>query len=354
MIAAALWLALGPPTAAPSGDDDAVDANAAVNEEKDAPAPVDDTVDAVPDPDVGTEAGTGSVEVPPAESASVVPGSTTIAGPWTKPSGPPKPKLAPSEQAIARDSTLPPDFGKPNWKSRWHRPGSKQRFAVEVKLGPYLPAIDKQYQGSGFGPYATIFGRTNSKGETVKKPRLGVMPAFGFEWQFIYLAGTLALGTQISMFFDKADALLAEPRPGDKSIRSSADTTRFGMVPLSLLLIYRFELLADFYKVPLVPYAKAGLAYSFWWIKDGTGKVAKNEAGVKGRGGVVGWQVNPGIMLRMDFIEPSASKKLDQSTGINHFYIFGEFQLTRLRNFGVGNSINLSSNTFFGGLAIEF
>ncbi|MBC8072458.1 MAG: hypothetical protein IAG13_29315, partial [Deltaproteobacteria bacterium] len=309
--------------------------------------------DAVPPADVGTEAGTGSAGGTSTESASVVPGSTTIARPWTSSTAPPKPKPVPSEAAIARDSTVPPDPTAQRFRERWKRPGSKQRFAFEFKIGPYLPEVDKQYEGSGFGPYAKIFGQTNSMGETVKKPRLGVMPAFAFEWQFVYLAGPLALGTQVSMFFDRADALLADPAAGE-NIRSSADTTRFGMVPLSLMLIYRFELLADFYKVPLVPYAKVGLAYAFWWIKDGTGKVAQNEAGKKGRGGVVGWQLNPGVMLRLDFIEPSASKKLDQSTGINHAYIFGEFQLTRLRNFGFGNSIDLGDKTFLGGLAIEF
>jgi hypothetical protein len=69
---------------------------------------------------------------------------------------------------------------------------------------------------------------------------------------------------------------------------------------------------------------------------------------------VLGWQLNPGLMIRMDWIEPGTSKKLDQATGINHTYIFGEFQLTRLRNFGAGNSIDLGDKTFFVGLAIEF
>ncbi len=264
-----------------------------------------------------------------------------------------KPKPVPSEAAIARDSTVPPWDPDARRKTRWQRPGSKQRFAFEFKIGPYLPEVDKAYNGPGLGPYATIFGRTNSMGQAVKKPKLGVMPAFSFEYQFIYLAGPLAVGTQVSFFFDKADALIAEPMPGE-NIRSTADQTRFGMVPLSLQLIYRFELLADFYKVPLVPYAKVGLTYAFWWVKDGTGKVAVNEAGKKGRGGVVGWQLNPGLMIRLDAFEPSASKKLDQSTKINHAYLFGEFQLTRLRNFGVGNSIDLGDKTALAGIAIEF
>lgn len=265
-----------------------------------------------------------------------------------------RPKPVPTEAAIARDSHVPTERGKRRGRGRGsQRPGSPQRFEAEFKLGPYLPEIDSRYGGDGFGPYATIFGRTNADGETIKKPRLGVMPVIGFEWQFAYLGGPIGIGTQIGFFRDRASALVAEPVAGE-SVRSSADKVTFGMVPMALLAIYRFELVADFFKVPLVPYVKAGVAYSFWWMKDGSKKIAVNAQGEKGRGGVVGWQLNPGVMLRLDFLERGSAKKLDVSTGINHTYIFGEFQLTRLRNFGVGNPIDLGDKTFFGGLAIEF
>lgn len=262
------------------------------------------------------------------------------------------PKPVPTEQAIARDSTVVPSKPAKRQFGR-ARPGSKQRFAAEFKIGPFLPEVDSRYSGDGFGPYATIFGRTNSLGVTTKKPKLGVMPVIAFEWQIVYLGGPLGIGTQIGFFRDRADALLAEP-VANQNVRSSADKTTFGMVPVALLAVYRFELVADFYKVPLVPYAKAGIAYSFWWIKDGTKKVAVNEQGEKGRGGVVGWQINPGVALRLDFIERNAAKKLDQSTGINHTYVFAEFQMTRLRNFGIGNAIDLGDKTVLAGLAIEF
>jgi hypothetical protein len=34
--------------------------------------------------------------------------------------------------------------------------------------------------------------------------------------------------------------------------------------------------------------------------------------------------------------------------------VFGELQLSRVNNFGVGNSIALGDTTWFAGLAIEF
>ena len=106
--------------------------------------------------------------------------------------------------------------------------------------------------------------------------------------------------------------------------------------------------------MPLVPYTKAGLTYAFYWIKDGTEKVAKNTQGEKGHGGVLGWQLDFGLMLRLDVFERGTSKKLDQSTGINHTYLFGEYQLARINNFGAGKTIQLGDSTFFAGLAVEF
>ena len=267
---------------------------------------------------------------------------------------PPPPKPVPSEEAVARDTGVELEAeGTGKDKGKPKRPGSPQRFELEFKLGPYLPDVDRRYEGPGFGPYAMIYGRTDGNGVTNRPPRLGVMPVVGFEWQFLYLAGPLGIGTQIGFFRDKAKALLLEP-PDSGSVRSAADDTSFGMVPLALLLTYRLEIFADQYKVPLVPYAKGGLAYAFWWSRDGNGDIARNMAGQRGRGGVPGWQVNLGGMLRLDFIEPSVAQAFDKLTGINHTYIFGEYQLSRINNFGVGNTISLGDSTWFAGLAIEF
>ncbi|MBX7082083.1 MAG: hypothetical protein K1X88_22945 [Nannocystaceae bacterium] len=319
-----------------------VDADAETPAESPAQAPVEDPASApqsdVPEPVTASQAAAPVPEPAPVDR-------------WSQGKRDSK-RTPPSEAAIARQSTVPPrSEGRRRFAKA--RPGSKQRFAAEIKLGPYLPEVDSRYDGPGFGPYATIFGRTNAKGETIKKPKPGVMPLLGFEYQFLYLGGPLAVGTQLGFFLDRADALLANPKPGE-NLRTKADKIKFGMVPISALLIYRFELAADFFRVPLVPYAKAGLTYAFWWIKDGSGHIARNTQGDKGSGGQIGWQINPGVMLRLDFIERNTAKKLDQGTGINHTYVFGEFQLTRLRNFGVGDFIDLGDKTFFAGFAIEF
>lgn len=321
------------------GDDDA-----APDEGRDEADPTDEAGDeeAADDAADDAEGGNGNraaaPRVPPAPAPGVIPTEG-------------KTKPPPSDQALERDDPLAqPDSTR---RDRAGRPGSPQRFALEFKMGPFLPDVDRDYAGPGLGPYATVFGVTDSTGAAVDEPKAFPMPVIAFDWQFLYLAGPLGIGVQAGFFRDKAQAIIAEPMEGE-SLRSSADTTTFGMLPLALLLSYRLELLPDRLRVPLVPYAKAGLAYSLYWIKSGSGNIARNSRGEAGRGGVPGFQVNAGAMLRLDFLEPGTAKKLDNVTGINHTYLFGEYQLSRVNNFGAGRTPSLGDSTWFAGLAIEF
>jgi hypothetical protein len=232
--------------------------------------------------------------------------------------------------------------------------GTPQRFAIEVKFGPYLPNVDGKYPGPGLGAYAEVFGKTDSRGVAVGQPRDRLMTRLGFEWQFINVGGPLSLGTSIGFFQDRAQAILVQTQPSDPTTRSDADRVRFSVFPMTLMLGYRFELLADRFNIPLVPYARGGLAYGFWWASNGDGDISVNDAGVKGSGGSAGWQANLGMMLRLDFLEPSAAKALDSATGINHTYIFGEWQFSRMDGFGsLMNKVSVGDDTWYLGLAIE-
>lgn len=334
----ALVLAAAPP---PPPDPEEGVSEEELADDEDAPTEelTDEDPDADPDPDAPTD-DEGTPAGPPPKPPP--PGVLPTEGP-TKP--------PPSDEALRRDDPLAqPDTER---RDRAGRPGSPQRFSLEFKMGPFLPDVDRDYTGSGLGPYATIFGRTDDTGAAIDQPKAFPMPVLAFDWQFVYLAGPLGVGTQLGFFRDKARALVAMPVEGE-GLRSKADETTFTVLPLALLLSYRFELLADKLRVPLVPYAKGGLAYSLWWNKSGSGRLARNSQGEVARGGVLGWQVNAGLMLRLDFIEPGTAKKLDNITGINHTYLFGEYQLSRVDAFGVGRSISLGDSTWFAGLAIEF
>jgi hypothetical protein len=261
---------------------------------------------------------------------------------------------APSDAALARESNVPPPSRQRRFQRWTGAPGeSKQRFFFDLRFGPYVPAVDAKWSGDGLGPYATIYGQQDGNGIAVDDPKPGVFSGANFEWQFIYLGGPLSIGTSLGFFRDKAKALLADP-PIDGNVRSEADETSFSVLPVSLMLGYRVEVLADRFKVPLVPFARVGLGYGFWWSKRGDGKLSTNDAGTKGRGGSLGWQVELGGMLRLDFIEYAAARELDRLTGINHTYLYGLYQFSRLDGFGSEKRMSVGADTWLVGLAIEF
>lgn len=264
----------------------------------------------------------------------------------------------PSEGAVNAQAN--PDLSDSLKKPAAQAPiASPQRFALEVKMGPYLPEVDRSWSGSGFGPYAKIFGETDDLGVTIGQPKASVYGAVAFEWQITQkLAGPIGIGVQWSMARDKAFAPLAEPAEGEDT-RSRADVVRFSVMPLALQAVYRFELLADKVRwAPFVPYVKAGVAYGFWWTKNGNNKIAVikdgDEVVDRGRGGVWGYQLNLGMMLRLDFLDPGTARTFDRISGINHTYLVGEWQLTRLSNFGRKDSMNIGDSTWLLGLAMEF
>jgi hypothetical protein len=256
---------------------------------------------------------------------------------------------APPDEALERQS----DAANPN-QTIEARKESPQRFAIEIKFGPYLPDIDRNYEGAGLGPYANVFGETDDTGVATSPPKKGVFSVLGFEWQFYHLGGAFSLGTTIGLFRDKAQALQAEPDE-DGNVRNAADSATFNVVPITVLLGYRFELLADRYRVPLVPYARAGLGYGFWWAtKGGRGDISIAQDGQKARGGSLGWQANLGLMLRLDFIDRASAVDLDRNTGINHTYLFGEWQFSHLDGFNSGKRLSVGDDTFMVGFAVAF
>lgn len=277
--------------------------------------------------------------------------------PWAE--SPQSQALPPTSVAVDRQANpaLSETINETSQKKGYDKYESPQHFALELKFGPYLPTIDRNYTGPDtFGSYAKVFGETDDRGVTTAEPKSGLMPALAFEWQFFNPAGIgpLGVGYTFSFFRDSAEALLADPDPDADSIRSEADSTVFWTMPMALQLVYRLELFADRWRVPIVPYAKGGPAWALWWSKDGNGNLSRNSRGEKALGGVWGWQVNAGGMLQLDFLERGTSRNLDRTSGINHTYLFGEFQLSRINNFGRKESVSLGDTTWFVGLALEF
>jgi hypothetical protein len=233
--------------------------------------------------------------------------------------------LAPSARAqVTYLETNDPYKQSPRW------------FAVELKFGPYTPDVDQEIGSSR--PYREIFGKT-----------LGLMSQLTLDVEFLKKHGVLAVGGTIGFFTRSGKSLL-------ESGGRSDDSTSLYLLPLVLQLVYRWDYTVERWRVPLVPYVRAGIAYAFWWITRGDGKIARfGTGGKRAYGGNFGYQINVGLSLLLNQFDPNAAKQLDISSGINGISIFCEFVHSRLDNFGSSKSMHLGMNVgMLAGLTAEF
>jgi len=218
---------------------------------------------------------------------------------------------------------------------------SPQRFAFEIKLGPYAPDIDSEFAG-GPTPFGDLFGDGDS-----------VMIGGELDVQLWQGFGSIGVGVSIGYYGNSANALLDDGNTPSQSTERSAGETSITLVPMSALLVYRFDVLARRWAVPLVPFVKFGVNYTLWWIHDGAGDVATYE-GEEAKGGSAGIQFNVGAALLLDIFEPAAAKALDNDIGINHTYLIFELLHQPADGFGADDKLTVGDTTWQAGLAFEF
>jgi hypothetical protein len=218
--------------------------------------------------------------------------------------------------------------------SAQEREESPQRFAVELKFGPYYPDVDQE---PGLGsPYSEVFGNKST-----------FMFLAEFDWQFVHLPGvSLGLGVLAGYFQDSAKGI--DPDTGERA----GEKTYLKVLPGHLDLIVRVDALPEYTSVPLVPFVKAGLSYYIWWVENGRG-LARHE-GTTAYGGTWGFNFSAGLMLLLDVFEPSAAATFDHEVGVNNSYLYADFFLARVDQFGARDKLDLSDITWTAGLAIEF
>lgn len=261
----------------------------------------------------------------------------------------------------------PPRFGE-NAPRNYE---SSQRFAVEIKFGPYSPNIDASPGLHGNHPFADLFPPNAGK----TRPPGRLLTQVEFDYQFLRKPwGNLGIGNTAGYYrrTTHSFAYNSDPTTGNptqactvgsdtNACMRSGDTTALNIVPLSIMAVYRFDYLARRFKVPFVPYFKIGLAYYVWWIENGGGFLsisqytpAGSTSSQGGWGGTLGWVMNPGGAFLLDVLDPTAAKVIDAELGINHTYLFCEFHYADISGFGAANKLNLSDTTLNAGLAFEF
>jgi hypothetical protein len=209
---------------------------------------------------------------------------------------------------------------------------SAQNFALEFRLGAYQPLVKNEAALGNKNPYETTFGTG---------PML--LGELEFNYQFFRQFGSIAAG------FSAGYAEKYGKAVGDNG-QATTETTALQVVPMRALLIYRFDVLAKRFRVPLVPYAKVGLAATYWWSTKGG--VLENFDDVEARGVKWGFAGQFGLMLQLDFLDQRLAHDFDVDVGVNHSYLFGEWNIQEINNFGRGG-LDLSSRHWMFGLAFE-
>ncbi|MBL8935772.1 MAG: hypothetical protein JNM69_14550 [Archangium sp.] len=218
-------------------------------------------------------------------------------------------------------------------------PGESPRtFTLELKLGPYTPMIDSaKFPTLGPNdqrPYARVFGGT---------PML--MGEIGLEYMIFQKFGTISAGVGVAYAEKFGKAVDAETGArADQSTGLRILTLRPGVA-------YRFDLLALKYKVPLVPYVKGQFVTMPWWVVNG-GSLEYAD-GLPGQGVSFGIAGTVGLSFMLDILDQRLARDFDSSMGVNHTYLFGEFNLQEMFTSGTSPLV-LSSRHWLFGLAFDF
>jgi hypothetical protein len=220
---------------------------------------------------------------------------------------------------------------------------------VGIRVGPYVPDIDKQFSRSP-GPYEQMFGGYR------------ILPMLDVDRILWSRLGQVGVGLSIGYLQKSARTFRLDSMPSDDPRARGADRNKFRLVPMALTATYRFTWFDDEYGVPVVPYVRGGLSYYLWWVSvnGGVAEVcndlmsedpmcSKNKA----LGASVGVQGSIGIAIRAERIDGPTAMSMQQS-GIQHAGIYAELSLAKVDGFGSDTKLSVGDATWFAGVNFEF
>jgi hypothetical protein len=191
---------------------------------------------------------------------------------------------------------------------------SSQWYALEFKIGPYVPADD------------------NDAFKDVFKDDRGWMLGVEFDVTLLPIpyVGELNVGAGFGWSNYDAGALTDDGRAGEK--------TEFTIYPLSALAVLRIDTLARHAGIPVLFAGKLGYDFVRW--KATTGDKTDGSGLNKG----LRWGAQ--AALELDFFEMDSARTLDEEFGINHTFLLFEFYESMTKATG--------DRTFSFGLGMQF
>jgi hypothetical protein len=218
------------------------------------------------------------------------------------------------------------------------RVSAAEPFAqLQLRGGPHYPDVDA---GLATQPFHAIYGGSSR-----------FLFELGADWEFWRPFGAFTLGGTAGFVQFLGKGLTTS---GSKS----SDTTVFNIVPLKLTLGYHFDVLAERWDIPLVPYIQGGLCYNAWWILNGVGDVSRwtdpgDDSRHEAQGGLWGLHWGIGLKVLLDFLDEEAAGRLETEVGIANTYLFAEYTRSWASNFGTQGHFDVGGDTFMFGLMME-
>jgi hypothetical protein len=171
---------------------------------------------------------------------------------------------------------------------------SPERFALELKIGPYVPDVDDE-------AFEDIYHDDSGL-------MLGLeLEVIAFRLKdILYLNGGAGIG--YADYTGPAREVGTDEETGEE-----AD---FDIVPLSLKGVLRIDALARLLDIPFIFTGKLGYAWFIWDDEKGNQDIADGISH-----GLV-WAGQ--LALDLDFFDRAAARMLDDEWGINHSFLFFE------------------------------
>lgn len=223
------------------------------------------------------------------------------------------------------------------------------KWHVGIRVGPYVPEIDKQF-GVDPGPYRQAFGGSR------------ILPMLDVDRMLWTGFGQVGVGISLGYMQKFAHTFTNDSQPTDDPRDRAADTNTFRLIPAAVTATYRFTWLDDQYGVPVVPYVRGGLSYYVWWLSLSDGSFAKAcKAGSTGPacsttralGASLGVQGSIGLAIRAERIDAATAMSM-RNSGIEHAGIYGELSLAKVDGFGSDKKLSVGDRTWFAGVDFEF
>ena len=215
---------------------------------------------------------------------------------------------------------------------------SERNFVFELKVSPFLPNMDNGY-ATGTGPYYTLYGGG---------PMLLAEGELDFEvWKKF---GTISVGVGGGYGEKYGHAFIAG------TTTRSAEASGLHLVPLKLLVTYRFDLLWNRFDIPLVPFIKGAFVVMPWWATKGT-DIEVTDTGLRAAGYKSGLAGTLGVAFVLDFLDRRLARDFDTASGVNHTALFAEFTLQDMGLFELSTNtkpLDLSSKHWDFGISFEF